>query len=175
MQKLFILLGLSLVIGTTAMAQESKPTGKKSTPAQVKTGSDGEKYDKEKAAAAMAKAKAAAQPAATTNTTPDKKGAKGFHPPQFPGGQAKLDEFLKTNLKYPAKAAKERIEGDVFVKFTVRKDGTVMIPKVISGLEPECDKEALRLLSIMPKWEPGQKDDEIIEAQYTMYVHFVLD
>ncbi len=100
---------------------------------------------------------------------------KGFQAPEFPGGKDKLAEFLNQNMKYPEQAKKEKVEGDVFVRFMVKKDGTILTPKVISGLGAGCDQEAVRLLSVMPKWTPGKKDDEPVDMPYTMYIHFVLD
>lgn len=100
---------------------------------------------------------------------------KGFQTPEFPGGKDKLADFLHQQMKYPEQAKKDKVEGDVFVRFMVKKDGSIVTPKVISGLDAECDKEALRLLSVMPKWTPGKKDDEPVDMPYTMYIHFVLN
>jgi len=100
---------------------------------------------------------------------------KGFQAPEFPGGKAKLNDYLTQNLKYPESARKDKVEGDVFVRFMVKKDGTIVTPKVISGLGSGCDQEAIRLLTTMPKWTPGKKDDEPVDMPYTMYIHFVLD
>ena len=100
---------------------------------------------------------------------------KGFQPPVFPGGQSDMEQFLSQNMKYPEQAKKEKVEGDVFVRFMVKKDGSIVTPKVISGLGSGCDQEALRLLSVMPKWTPGKKDDEPVDMPYTMYIHFVLN
>lgn len=100
---------------------------------------------------------------------------KGFVPPEFPGGKGKLDDFLNQNMQYPEEAKKEKVEGDVFVRFMVKKDGTITTPKVISGLGAGCDQEAVRLLTVMPKWNPGKKDDEPVDMPYTMYIHFVIN
>jgi TonB family protein len=101
--------------------------------------------------------------------------AKGFHPPAFPGGKDQLQTYFKQNLKYPPQALKNNVQGDVFVKFTVRKDGSIAQPKVLRSLDPACDKEALRLLTSMPKWQPGTQDDKPVDMVYTIPIHFVPD
>lgn len=100
---------------------------------------------------------------------------KGFQMPEFPGGKEELEAYLDKNIKYPAQAKKDKVQGDVFVKFMVKKDGTVLMPKVISGLDAECDKEAMRVLAAMPKWIPGKKDDQPVDMSYTMPIHFVIE
>ncbi|MCU0355152.1 MAG: energy transducer TonB [Cytophagales bacterium] len=100
---------------------------------------------------------------------------KGFRSPEFPGGKDKMYEYFDQQIRYPAAALKDRVQGDVFVKFTVRKDGSIMDAKVISGLDPDCDKEALRVLLTMPKWQPGTQDDKPVDMNFTMPVRFVID
>ena len=113
-------------------------------------------------------------PKETQSATPAVK-QKGFRSPEFPGGKEKMYEYFGQQIRYPAAALKDRIQGDVFVKFTVRRDGSIMDAKVISGLDPACDKEALRVLLAMPKWQPGTQDDKPVDMNFTMPVRFVLD
>ena len=76
--------------------------------------------------------------------------------PQFPGGQLALMEWIKQNMVYPQEAKAKGIEGRVIVKFAVEKDGSVTNGKIMKGVDPLLDNEALRLVSIMPKWSPGR-------------------
>lgn len=78
-------------------------------------------------------------------------------PPQFPGGDLALMEWIKQNKVYPQEAIAKGIEGRVIVKFTIEEDGTVSNGKILSGVDPLLDNEALRLVSIMPKWSPGRR------------------
>lgn len=94
--------------------------------------------------------------------------------PQFPGGDMALFKFVSQNLVYPEKAAKDGVEGRVIVQFTVDKDGVVKNPIVTRGWSPELDAEAIRVfsLSTMPKWKPGTRNGEPVEAIYTCPITF---
>ena len=94
--------------------------------------------------------------------------------PQFPGGQLALMEWIKQNKVYPQEAIDKGIEGRVIVKFTVEEDGTVTNGKIVRGVDPLLDKEALRLVSIMPKWKPARLDDKDIRTFYTLPITFKL-
>lgn len=78
-------------------------------------------------------------------------------PPQFPGGDLALIEWIKQNKVYPQEAIAKGIEGRVIVKFTIEEDGSVTNGKIMKGVDPLLDNEALRLVSIMPKWSPGRR------------------
>lgn len=91
---------------------------------------------------------------------------------EFPGGQRKLMEYLKKNVKYPQEALDNAIEGVVIVKFTVKKDGSVSDVKVIRSIDPLLDKEAVRLVANMPKWIPGQSRGKDVNSQFTIPVRF---
>ena len=94
--------------------------------------------------------------------------------PEFPGGQEALMEWIKQNKVYPQEAIDKGIEGRVIVKFTVEEDGTVTNGKIVRGVDPLLDKEALRLVSIMPKWKPARLDDKDIRTFYTLPITFKL-
>jgi len=111
----------------------------------------------------------------TARREPTKIKVKGYQAPEFPGGAGKMHGFIAENLKYPEKAKKGGLEGEVFVKVLIKKDGAISAPKVVSGLDPECDKEAVRVVSTMPKWVPGLRDDVPIEVAYTIPVRFVME
>lgn len=92
--------------------------------------------------------------------------------PSFPGGQAALMRYIAEKLNYPSVCG--HIEGRVVVQFTIGKDGTVKDPKIARGIDPELDKEALRLVRNMPKWKPGKQMGEAVEVRYTLPVSFNL-
>lgn len=75
--------------------------------------------------------------------------------PIFPGGTAQLIKWLTNNLKYPESAKKDKISGKVIVEFVVNKDGSVSDAKLVKKVDPLLDNEALRVVRMMPKWEPG--------------------
>lgn len=95
-------------------------------------------------------------------------------PPQFPGGQLALMEWIKQNMVYPQEAIAKGIEGRVIVKFTIEEDGTVTNGKILRGIDPLLDNEALRLVSIMPKWSPGRFAGKDIRAIYNLPLLFKL-
>ena len=92
--------------------------------------------------------------------------------PSFPGGQAALMKYLSDNIKYPNICG--HAEGRVIVSFTIQKDGTVKDAKIASGVAPELDKEALRLVRNMPKWKPAKLMGKTVETRYTVPVTFKL-
>ena len=94
--------------------------------------------------------------------------------PQFPGGTGKLFEFLSMNVKYPAEAEKNDVQGRVIVTFVVEKDGEVSNAKVVKSVNPALDAEALRVINAMPKWTPGMQGGEPVRVKYTVPVTFRL-
>ena len=96
--------------------------------------------------------------------------------PSFgPGG---IDEFrnnyIAKNLKYPDVAAENGIQGRVYVNFVVEPDGRVTNVKVVRGVDPALDKEAVRVVSSSPKWKPGKQRGKPVRVQYTIPIIFVL-
>ena len=75
--------------------------------------------------------------------------------PQFPGGAAEFMKWLTKNLKYPASAQQRKVRGKVVAQFIINKDGSVTDVEVIQPLDSDCDREVLRVLGMMPKWEAG--------------------
>ena len=94
--------------------------------------------------------------------------------PTFPGGDKALMAYLTKNLKYPASAQENNIQGRVMVSFVVNKDGSVVDPKVIRSVDPSLDKEAIRVVSQMPKWVPGKQRGKTVRVKYTLPVTFRL-
>ncbi|MBQ9641327.1 MAG: energy transducer TonB [Bacteroidaceae bacterium] len=94
--------------------------------------------------------------------------------PSFPGGMDALTKWLSKNLKYPASAQENNIQGRVLVQFVVNKDGSIVDPKVIRSVDPALDKEALRVVSAMPKWQPGKQRGKTVRVRFTLPVTFRL-
>lgn len=94
--------------------------------------------------------------------------------PMFPGGDKALMAWLTKNLKYPASAQENGIQGRVLVQFVVNKDGSIVDPKVLRGADPALDKEAMRVVSAMPKWTPGKQRGKTVRVRYTLPVTFRL-
>ena len=94
--------------------------------------------------------------------------------PQFPGGTGKLFEFLSKNVKYPAEAENNDVQGRVIVTFVVEKDGEISNAKVVKSVHPTLDAEALRVVNSMPSWTPGMQNGEAVRVKYTVPVTFRL-
>lgn len=94
--------------------------------------------------------------------------------PEFPGGMAELMKYLNSNIKYPVEAHKAGIQGRVVVSFIVNKDGTVKDAKIVRSVDKSIDAEALRVISAMPKWQPGYQDGKAVSVRYTVPVTFRL-
>ncbi|CDB11765.1 MULTISPECIES: energy transducer TonB [unclassified Bacteroides] len=95
--------------------------------------------------------------------------------PEFPdGGMAGLMQFLSKNIKYPTIAQENGTQGRVTVQFVVNKDGSIVDAKVLRGVDPYLDKEALRVIGTMPKWKPGMQRGKPVRVKYTVPVMFRL-
>ena len=89
--------------------------------------------------------------------------------PSFPSGSKAVIKFLNENVKYPEQARKDSVEGRVVVKFVVGTDGSITNPQVVKSVHPLLDAEALRVISVMPKWEPDRP------GTYNLPITFKLD
>ena len=94
--------------------------------------------------------------------------------PEFPGGVQGLSAYLSKSIKYPAIAEEEGIQGQVFVTFIIDVDGSVTNIKVDKSVHPALDKEAVRVVSSMPRWVPGELSGKPVKVKYTMPVKFGL-
>lgn len=95
--------------------------------------------------------------------------------PKFPdGGMSGLMKYLSANIRYPEAAHKAGTQGRVTVQFVVSKDGSIGDVKVIRGVDPTLDAEAIRVISGMPKWKPGTQKGEPVNVRYTVPVMFRL-
>jgi TonB family protein len=94
--------------------------------------------------------------------------------PEYPGGMAALGKFLGEKVEYPADAKKKGIEGKVFVNFLVEKDGSVTNVKVLKGVSSDLDQEARRVVSMLPKWTPGEEKGQPVRVAFTLPINFKL-
>ena len=93
---------------------------------------------------------------------------------EFPGGMAELIKYLKKNLRYPQICKEQGLQGRVIVQFVVNPDSTLSDFNVIKPVNPHFDKEALRVVSTMPKWKPGEQRGKPVRVRYTLPVTFRL-
>lgn len=94
--------------------------------------------------------------------------------PQFPGGDEALMNFIRENLKYPMKAAENGIEGRVYIRFVIDRVGSVTDVTVIRSLDSYCDKEAVRVVKMMPNWTPGKQNGKTIPVYFTLPIVYKL-
>ena len=97
------------------------------------------------------------------------------HMPSFPGGYTALAKFLEDNIKYPQSPETEGVQGRVVCQFNVGKDGTISDIKVVKSIHPLYDAEVIRVISLMPKWIPGEQLGVPVKVRYTLPVTFRLD
>ena len=95
--------------------------------------------------------------------------------PEFPGGRQALQKFITSNMEYPSDALRDSIKGRVLVQFTVEKDGSITDIEVLKHVHPLLDKEAVRIVSGMPRWIPGKHFGFPRRVRYTIPVTFRLD
>ena len=94
--------------------------------------------------------------------------------PEFPGGMGEAMKFIGKNIKYPVVAQQAKIEGRVIVQFVVERDGSVSSVEIMRGVSPDLDAEAIRVVSMMPKWNPGKQRGRAVAVKYTMPIIFRL-
>ncbi len=94
--------------------------------------------------------------------------------PEYPGGELAIRQYLASNVKYPVKAMEREIEGRVYVQFVITVDGDVTGVKIARGVDPELNKEAIRVIKAMPKWTPGKQRGKPVAVAYTIPINFVL-
>lgn len=92
--------------------------------------------------------------------------------PKYPNGMQELMKFLQKNINYPEDCEKAGVQGRVIVQFVVDKEGNIIEPKVVRGIHESLDKEALRVIKMMPKWEPGKQDGKPVSVKHTVPIAF---
>lgn len=94
--------------------------------------------------------------------------------PEFEGGYEAMMDFIKSNMIYPSNARRMQIEGTVHVSFVVSKTGTISEVKVLRGIMTECDKEAVRVIEMMPPWKPGKQNGRPVNVRFILPLKFRL-
>lgn len=101
--------------------------------------------------------------------------AHALTPASFPGGNDAYQEYIASNLKYPATAKDNGIEGVIKLQFTVNADGSIGNIKVTKMVDPDLEAEAIRLVKQMPAWTPANDNGTPVESIGTISVAFTLD
>jgi len=94
--------------------------------------------------------------------------------PQFPGGAVEFMKWLTRNLRYPPGAQQRKVQGRVLAQFTVNRDGSISDLELVEHLDPQCDREALRVLRMMPKWQAGIMDAKPCRTRVCIPIVFKL-
>ena len=95
--------------------------------------------------------------------------------PEFPGGDLGLMKFIQKNVRYPAIAKEYNITGKVYVSFIVDRQGKVTNVKIVRGVDKNLDAEALRVVSLLPKYRPGQQRGKAVRVMFTIPINFTLN
>ena len=94
--------------------------------------------------------------------------------PEFPGGAAKMMEYIQKNITYPMMARESDIQGRVFVNFVVEPNGEISNVEVLRGIGGGCDEEAVRVVKSMPNWKPGKQRGSAVRCAFTVPIIFKL-
>jgi len=94
--------------------------------------------------------------------------------PEFPGGLEALMSFLSKNIRYPAQARDQQIQGRVYLSFVVERDGSVSNITLLRGIGFGCDEEAIRVVGLMPTWKPGRQNGIPVRVYYNLPIKFTL-
>ena len=94
--------------------------------------------------------------------------------PSFPGGDAALMSYLANNIHYPTVAAENGVQGRVVVGFVVERDGSITDVRILRGVDPSLDREAMRVVKSMPRWTPGKQNGSAVRVKYQVPVAFRL-
>ena len=94
--------------------------------------------------------------------------------PSFPGGSQKLKEFIEENLRYPKELEETCVQGRVIVRFIVERNGKLSNVKMVKSVHPALDKEALRIVKLMPRWIPGRQNGITVRVKFYIPIIFRL-
>ena len=95
--------------------------------------------------------------------------------PEIPGGYKALFTFLADSICYPQECIEKHIEGRVFVQFIVTEEGKIICARIHRSLHPVLDKEALRVVNLMPNWQPASDNGVPLKKCYSLPITFKLD
>lgn len=96
---------------------------------------------------------------------------------EFPGGMPACYAFIGKNINYPQSAIEDQIQGKCYVNFVIDRGGNISDVRVAKGVPgcPECDKEAIRVVRMMPKWKPGKKNGTDVKSRFMVPVNYKLE
>ncbi|WP_163355303.1 M56 family metallopeptidase [Dysgonomonas sp. 25] len=94
--------------------------------------------------------------------------------PQFVGGEEAMNQYIRKNLQYPLDAQENGVEGRVTIRFIVTHEGKIRDAKLLKGILPSCDEEALRVIREMPDWQPGKQNGQPVDVYFTIPIVFKL-
>jgi TonB family protein len=92
--------------------------------------------------------------------------------PEYAGGNEAMFRFIRTNMKYPRSAIKQKISGTVYIQFIVTPEGFISDVQTIKGISRDCDLEAERVVMLMPKWKPGQLNGKNVYVRFILPIKF---
>ena len=95
--------------------------------------------------------------------------------PEFPGGMSAFIQWLTKNLRYPSRAQQLKVQGKVITQFIVNKDGSVSDIEIVTSVSPDLDREALRVLRMMPKWKAGVRNGIPMKVEYELPINFKIN
>jgi protein TonB len=95
--------------------------------------------------------------------------------PEYVGGLEAMYKFINKAMRYPASARRMGVEGTVFVSFVVDKEGKISQVTTIKGINPDCDKEAIRVIQSMPAWKAGKQNGKPVSVRFVLPLKFKLD
>lgn len=95
--------------------------------------------------------------------------------PVFPGGEAALNKFIQTHLKYPAVSLEEGIQGKVLLRFVVNENGSVGDVQILKSLDTYCDREAKRVVQMLPRFTPGRQQGKPVKVWFQLPITFAID
>jgi periplasmic protein TonB len=95
--------------------------------------------------------------------------------PEFPGGKIEMNKFIKANFNYTNHSQDDDIEKtNIIIQFIVDKNGMIKDPKIIKGINEELDKEAMRVVKLMPRWKPGKLKGSVVSSKYNLPINIEL-
>ena len=95
--------------------------------------------------------------------------------PEYPYGERGLAEFIAHQIRYPKEARQEGVEGRILCSFIVAADGAISNIEIVNGVHPQLDREAMRVLSLMSKWNPGERNGEKVNVKCLLPIDFTID
>jgi len=95
--------------------------------------------------------------------------------PEFPGGEEAMMKYIQKTIRYPEEAVQKIEQGRIYIQFVVEVDGSLSEISVARGVSPSLDEEAMRVISLMPKWIPGTLNGEKVRVKYTVPIYFKLN